>query len=234
LSPALHSSVEQIVESAIARRPDVLGAYAIERASQAKVKAAEAEFLPKVFMSAFTSYASGGSSITAIPSVAQQAPTVNLNGYRYGASVFLGITVPIYDGGLRSAVLTQARNDADSASTKLTRAKEESVRQVVVSQSALETSLAAYEAANPTPPRSRTTPRSRPTARASARSRMPIWPRTSYCWRGMHRPTRTVARYRRQPRWPWPRSGRRDTRAGRLGTALSAGYAPAEAAPARP
>ncbi|ABF11377.1 TolC family protein [Cupriavidus metallidurans] len=147
LSPALHSSVEQIVESAIARRPDVLGAYAIERASQAKVKAAEAEFLPKVFMSAFTSYASGGSSITAIPSVAQQAPTVNLNGYRYGASVFLGITVPIYDGGLRSAVLTQARNDADSASTKLTRAKEESVRQVVVSQSALETSLAAYEAA---------------------------------------------------------------------------------------
>ena len=55
--------------------------------------------------------------------------------------------MPIYDGGLRSAVLTQARNDADSASTKLTRAKEESVRQVVVSQSALETSLAAYEAA---------------------------------------------------------------------------------------
>jgi len=147
LSPALHGSIEQIVESAIARRPDVLGAYAVERANQSRVKAAEAEFLPKVFMSAFTSYASGGSSISAIPAVGQQAPTVNLNGYRYGASVFLGVTVPIYDGGLRSAVLAQARNDADSASTKLTRAKEESVRQIVVSQSALETSLAAYEAA---------------------------------------------------------------------------------------
>ncbi|MBV8159189.1 MAG: TolC family protein [Dyella sp.] len=147
LSPALHGSIEQIVESAIARRPDVLGAYAVERANQARVKAAEAEFLPKVFLSAFTSYASGGSSITAIPSVGQQAPTVNLNGNRYGASVFLGVTMPIYDGGLRSAVLAQARNDADSASTKLTRAKEESVRQIVVSQSALETSLAAYEAA---------------------------------------------------------------------------------------
>ncbi|WP_035879634.1 TolC family protein [Cupriavidus sp. BIS7] len=147
LSPALHGSIEQIVESAIARRPDVLGAFAVERANQARVKAAEAEFLPKVFMSAFTSYASGGSSISAIPAVGQQAPTVNLNGYRYGASVFLGVTVPIYDGGLRSAVLAQARNDADSASTKLTRAKEESVRQIVVSQSALETSLAAYEAA---------------------------------------------------------------------------------------
>ncbi len=147
LSPALRSSVEQIVESAIARRPDVLGAYAAERASQARVKSAEAGFMPKVFLSALTSYASGGSAITAIPPIGQQPPTVNLNGYRYGASVFLGVTVPIYDGGLRSAVLAQARNDADSASTRLTRAKEESVRQVVVSQSALESSLAAYDAA---------------------------------------------------------------------------------------
>ncbi|KAI3597105.1 Outer membrane protein [Cupriavidus necator H850] len=147
LSPAMRSSIEQIVERAIASRPDVLAAYAIERASQAKVRAAEAGFMPKVFMSAFTSYASGGSAITAIPPVGQQPPTVNLNGYRYGASVFLGVTVPIYDGGVRSAVLAQARNDADSASARLTRAKEESVRQIVVSQSALESSLAAYDAA---------------------------------------------------------------------------------------
>ncbi|WER48635.1 TolC family protein [Cupriavidus sp. WKF15] len=147
LPPTLRSSVEQIVDTAIARRPDVLGAYAAQRASQARVQAAEAGFMPKVFLSAFTSYASGGSAITAIPPIGQQPPTVNLNGYRYGASVFLGVTVPIYDGGLRSAVLAQARNDADSASTRLTRAKDESVRQVVVSQSALESSLAAYDAA---------------------------------------------------------------------------------------
>ncbi|MCP3021801.1 TolC family protein [Cupriavidus basilensis] len=147
LSPALRGSIEQIVESAIAQRPDVLSAYAAERASQAKVKAAEAAFLPKVFLSAYTSYASGGSSISAIPPIGQQPPTLNLNGYRYGASVFLGVTVPIYDGGVRSAVVAQSRNDVDSASARLTRAKEESVRQVVVSQSALESSLAAYDAA---------------------------------------------------------------------------------------
>ncbi|WP_454766283.1 TolC family protein [Cupriavidus campinensis] len=157
LSPALRSSIEQIVEAAIARRPDVLGAYAVERANQAKVKAAEAGFMPKVFLSAFTSYASGGSSITAIPPIGQQPPTVNLNGYRYGASAFLGVTVPIYDGGLRSAVLAQARNDADSASARLTRAKEESVRQIVVSQSALESSLAAYDAARALAQASQTT-----------------------------------------------------------------------------
>jgi hypothetical protein len=185
-------------------------------------------------MSAFRSYASGGSSITAIPSVAQQAPTVNLNGYRYGASVFLGITVPIYDGGLRSAVLTQARNDADSASTKLTRAKEESVRQVVVSQSARNQPCGIRSRQGPADAAQITYDAAFAAYRkASARSRMPIWPRTSYCWRGMHRPTRTVA-LSAAAALARPRSGRRDTRAGRLGTALSAGYAPAEAAPARP
>ncbi|WP_059411268.1 TolC family protein [Cupriavidus basilensis] len=148
LSPALRRSIEEIVDTAIASRPDILGAYAAEKANQAKVRAAEAEFLPKVFVSAVTSYASGGTAISALPAVGQQAPTVNLNGSRYGGSVFLGITIPLYDGGLRSAVLAQARNNAENASTRLTRAKEDAVRQIVMSQNALETSLAAHEAAS--------------------------------------------------------------------------------------
>jgi len=147
LSAALQTPVEQIVDTAIASRPDVLSAYALEKASQARIRAAEAEFLPKVFVSAFTSYASGSSTITAIPAVGQQAPTVNLSNNRYGGSVFLGVTIPLYDGGLRSAVLAQARNNADSAAARLTRAKEEAVRQIVVSQNALASSLAAHDAA---------------------------------------------------------------------------------------
>ncbi|WP_170936126.1 TolC family protein, partial [Pandoraea sp. PE-S2R-1] len=39
LSPALRQPVEQIVASAIARRPDVLSAYAAERANLAKIQA---------------------------------------------------------------------------------------------------------------------------------------------------------------------------------------------------
>ena len=75
------------------------------------------------------------------------APTVNLNGSRYGGGVFLGVTIPLYDGGLRSAVLMQARNDAESASARLTRTKEEAVRQVVAAQNAVQTSLASHDAA---------------------------------------------------------------------------------------
>ncbi|KWI98696.1 RND transporter [Burkholderia ubonensis] len=147
LPPALRASVDSIVADAIARRPDLQSAYALENASRAKVKAAQAEFMPKVFMSASTSYSSGGTAITALPAVGQQAPTVNLNGSRYGGGVYVGVTIPLYDGGLRSAVLMQARNDAESASARLTRTKEEAVRQIVAAQNALQTSLASHEAA---------------------------------------------------------------------------------------
>jgi outer membrane protein len=147
LSPALHESVDEIVANAIARRPDVQGAYALEEANQAKIRAAEAAFMPKVFVSATAAYGTGSTAITAIPPVGDQAATVNLAGSRRSGSVFLGVTIPLYDGGLRSAVLMQARNDADSASAQLTRTKQEAVRQVVSAQSTLSTSLASNAAA---------------------------------------------------------------------------------------
>ena len=140
-------SIERIVSSAIARRPDVLSAYAAERVNLAKVKAAESDFMPKVFVSANGAYNTGSSSISAVPAIGQQLPTVNLSGGRYGGSVIVGVTIPLYDGGLRSAVLAQARNDADSASTRLTRSREEAVRQIVTAQNTLQTTLAAQAAA---------------------------------------------------------------------------------------
>ncbi|MFM0353682.1 TolC family protein [Paraburkholderia nemoris] len=145
--PAItNDSIDRIVSSAIARRPDVLSAYAAERVNLAKVKAAESDFMPKVFLSANGAYNTGSSSISAVPAIGQQLPTVNLSGGRYGGSVIVGVTIPLYDGGLRSAVLAQARNDADSASTRLTRSREEAVRQIVAAQNTLQTSLAAQAA----------------------------------------------------------------------------------------
>jgi outer membrane protein len=147
LSPALHQSVDEIVADAIARRPDVQGAYALEQANQAKIRAAEASFMPKVFVSATAAYGTGSTAITAIPPVGDQAATVNLSGSRRSGNVFVGVTIPLYDGGFRSAVLMQARNDADSASEQLTRTRDEAVRQVVAAQNTLSTSLASNDAA---------------------------------------------------------------------------------------
>ena len=146
LSPALAQPVEQIITDALARRPDVLAAYAAEQAEQA-ARAADSDFLPKVFLSASTSHTSGRSSITAVPAIGQQAGTVNLDGSRSGSSVFLGVTLPLYDGGLRAAARMQARNDAASAGERLTRAKQDATRQIVAARNALRSGIAANEAA---------------------------------------------------------------------------------------
>jgi outer membrane protein len=146
LSGSMLQPVERIVSEALARRPDVLGAYAAQKASAASVRAAEADFRPKLFMSATGSYNSGHLGASAIPSAGQQPPTLNVGGNRWGSTVIVGVTVPLYDGRVRDSVLMQAQANADKAAATLDRVREEAVRQIVAAQNTLETSLAAHDA----------------------------------------------------------------------------------------
>jgi outer membrane protein len=146
LSPSMTDSVERIIAAALARRPDVLSAYAAEKASFANVRAARAEFLPKFFLSATGAYNNGGLDVTAIPSIGQQSGTVNLSGHRLSGVLFAGMAVPLYDGGTRAALLKQAQAKADNAHLVLTRTRDEAVRQIVQAENALQTSLSAYSA----------------------------------------------------------------------------------------
>lgn len=53
-------------------------------------------------------YNSGSPNLTAIPSIGQQPATFNLNGIQFSGTILAGMTLPLYDGGTRSAVLAQA------------------------------------------------------------------------------------------------------------------------------
>ncbi len=151
LSTSSAAPVEKIIADALARRPDVQGAYAAQKASIAKVHAAEAEFMPKVFVTANGTYSEGNLNVTAIPSAGELPPTLNLNGGRFGGtqltgSVFAGVAVPVYDAGIRAAILEQAREGADSAAARLDRIRQDAVRQIVLADNTLRTSLSAYAA----------------------------------------------------------------------------------------
>src|ERR1700733_6025497 len=69
---------------------------------------------------------------------------------RFASTVLIGAPVPIHDGGTRAALLEleQARNNAGSAGAMLTHRRNDAVRQLVVADNALRTSLSAYSAAN--------------------------------------------------------------------------------------
>ncbi|HEY0146376.1 MAG TPA: TolC family protein, partial [Methylovirgula sp.] len=76
----------------------------------------------------------------------QQLPTVNLTNNQLGATVLAGVSVPLYDGGMRLAQLKQAQANSDNAKLALLRTRDEAVRQIVLADNALHTSLAAYSA----------------------------------------------------------------------------------------
>ena len=145
--PDAQEAADRLVVEALERRPDVLAAYAAQKASAARVDAADAEFKPKLFLSTTGSYTSGRVGVSAFPSFGQQAPTLNVSGSQWGGTVLLGVTVPLYDGGLRDSAKRLTQADADKAAATLERVKIVAAREIVAAQNRLRTSLAAFDAA---------------------------------------------------------------------------------------
>jgi outer membrane protein len=143
----LDQPIDRVLSDALQRRPDVLAALAAQKAADAGVRAAKADFLPKFFVSASGTHASGNIDLSAVPAVGDQSPTVNLSNHHWGATFIVGVTIPLYNGGVRNALLAQARDRADSAAEALDRVKLDAAQEVALANSKLHTSLAAVSAA---------------------------------------------------------------------------------------
>ncbi|MFT8674861.1 MAG: TolC family protein [Acetobacter sp.] len=140
---------DDMVKRAVARRPDVLAAYAAERAAHSRVAAARASFLPSIFMTGNVAYATGRMNLTSVPGAgADSSPTLNLSGNRFSTVMLGGISVPIFDGGFRAAMMKRAQDQEDSAEATLRQTVNDSVQQIVAAENALHTSLSAYDAAS--------------------------------------------------------------------------------------
>jgi outer membrane protein TolC len=156
LSAKANGPIDEVVSAALSRRPDVLSAYAARKASLAKVRAAKAEFMPKVFLSASTGYITDNLQVSGLPGFGGEGTFLNLPsnnaglnllGNRVAGTVLLGVTLPLFDGGLRAANLKRAHIDADRADERLTQVRDEAAREVVSAGISVKTSVAAYHAA---------------------------------------------------------------------------------------
>ena len=172
LSPASMAPVERIIASAIASRADIQASYATAKAAQADIAAAKADLLPKVFISVSDTYAAGSLGLTSLPSVPSLSPagaslptlspptpssvaipnlssTIgNISSNVNNATILGGVTVPIYDGGIRDARIYEARSRASAAEATLLRLQQNAATEIVAADDALRSSLAAYRAAS--------------------------------------------------------------------------------------
>lgn len=139
---------EAMVKRAVAQRPDVLAAYAAARAAHNRVSAARDAFLPSIFMTGNVSYATGRMSLTSVPGIgSESSPTLNLSANRFSSLVLGGISVPIFDGGLRAAAVKQAQDQSDSTEATLRETINDAIQQIVAAENAVRTGLNAYTAA---------------------------------------------------------------------------------------
>jgi len=143
LPRAVPQDLNRLIEASLQRRPDVQAAFAKYRADQSGIAAARAEFLPKVALTG---------------SVNRLAASLDVEDSRFGqlahlqsnqpnANLLVGISIPIFDGGLRDARLQAAMAQAAASEQDLAALQNAAAQQIVVGYDLLRTSLAGYAAA---------------------------------------------------------------------------------------
>ncbi|MBO9588812.1 TolC family protein [Devosia sp.] len=138
------ADLEQLITTSLQRRPDVQAAFAQVKASEQGILAAEAGFLPKVALTGTVNRTFGSYSVTD----SRFDTTATLDVSQPNAAVLLGISVPIFDGGMRDARLDAAKANAAASQQDFARLQSAAAQEIVVAYDVLRTSLSAYAAAS--------------------------------------------------------------------------------------
>ena len=130
--------LEATIRLALSRRPDVAASYAAMQASKAGVQAAQADYLPKVYAGGNVASGSGNFNVSGLPSIGPQGS---------GTGLLVGLTVPLYDAGLREAQVREAKSRAEMAADEFQRVQTAAVTEIVAARNALRTALESHRAA---------------------------------------------------------------------------------------
>ncbi|AZY51891.1 TolC family protein [Bordetella avium] len=128
-----------ILQRALAERPDIMASIASLKAAENGVDVAQADFLPKVFLAGF--YMGGHNKLSI-------GPVSGLSNGSVTRGVLLGLTMPLYDGGMRSSRLHDARERVQAAQAALEKLRNTAMSEIVIASNLLETALQSYEAAS--------------------------------------------------------------------------------------
>lgn len=138
LPDVTNAPTEKMIRLALSQRPDVLASYAAVEAAKAGIKATEADFLPKVYLAGAVAGGDGRFDIQGLPGINQQTSS---------SSILVGVSVPLYDGGIRAARVKEAESRAAVAAEGFKKTQELAVREIVVAADTLRSALESNQAA---------------------------------------------------------------------------------------
>lgn len=132
------SPTQSMIKLALSQRPDVLASYAAMQAARSGIKAVEADFLPKMYLAGVVAGGNGRFDVQGLPSMGSQTSS---------SSILLGISVPLYDGGIRATRVKEAESRAAAASEGFKKTQELAVREIIVAADMLRSALESNKAA---------------------------------------------------------------------------------------
>ncbi len=131
--------LDETVKLALSQRADVAASYAQVLAAKSSAHAADRDYLPKFYMGSSVAWGTGGFETAGLPTINQQGS---------GTGILLGVTVPVFDGGIRRARREAAQARMNMLTAEFERVQSATVTQVVGARNRLQTSLATYEASS--------------------------------------------------------------------------------------
>jgi outer membrane protein len=131
-------SVDQLIILALSQRPDLVAKLAELKAKQSEVRAAQADFYPKIAVTGNVGDATLNTSFAGSDYVGGQHSV-------YGAAV--SVDLPIFDGGERIQKLKIAEADLRAAESEMADARDSAVREVWQAYTDFRTALREQEAA---------------------------------------------------------------------------------------
>lgn len=127
-----------LLQRALAQRPDIMASIAALKAAENGVALAEADFMPKVYLAGFLL---GGRNELSI------GPVSGLSNRAVSRGILMGVSLPLYDGGMRSSRVHDAQARVKVAQATLEQLRNATLSEIVVASNLLETALESYDAA---------------------------------------------------------------------------------------
>ena len=128
---------DEALQAAVLQRPDVQATQSTYQAAQAGIDSAQANFYPKIALMGVTAGGNSQLNIQGLPTISPRSSSTG---------VLLGVSIPIFDGGLRSMQLRQARLEADAAQQAHHKNEHDALKEMYLAGDALRTALEAYNA----------------------------------------------------------------------------------------
>ncbi|WP_156458169.1 TolC family protein [Devosia epidermidihirudinis] len=137
------TNLDTLIVASLQRRPDVQAAFARVKANKEGIAAARAEYMPKVAVTGTLNQNVGHYSID--DSRVGTVGSLNVN--QPNAAVLVGLSLPLFDGGLRDARMEAAVAQAAASEQEFAQLQNLAAREIVVAYDVLRTSLSGHAAA---------------------------------------------------------------------------------------